>query len=824
MKKTLLFLAIMLVLSISIYGQATNDYGTVAAGDWNTLSIWKKWDGSGFNTTATVIPTKTDNVWIQGGYTVTVSGATCLCNNLHITGNSTLSCTGGGIGSPVYPVIFGSSVDVASGSKFGTSAADFVGISLSSGAATTLTITGAGSINIYRYRVNTAGSFGLTIGDGTNPTTVGFNYSASATSSGASLFFDGGSSKFLGNFTVKANSTVNFGAYSNMSAGSSSLTAYTGTPEVDVYGTINCGTAATLSLLSTGISTIHIFSGGILNVPKNFTPSSTTAPTALPAVITVDNGGTLSVGSAGTGTCDFSLATQTVTGAGTFNLLSGSTLTIGAATGLEPVAGPIRTTIRNFNSGAGYTYIGSVAQVLGSDLPSTISNLTFSNTSGITASKAVTVSSTLTLGGNNSYTNLSNISGYTGLTYAATVAQTTGTELGSSITTLTINNAAGVTLGSPTTVNGNFYLTSGLLTTSAAHLLTLGAVDTVKGGSATSFVNGPVAVTGRSTIPMVAPVGKGSAYRPLTSVLTINSGSGVFTVEQFETAPTGTITPSNVSAISAKRYFHISQTGNIVGTATIQLTWGSDDGVNTPSRMTVVGGTNGGQWIAENNSGGFTGTSASGSITTNAQSSNAASGDFVLGSYDSNPLPVNLSSFSAVPSNGKINLSWKTSVETNNHGFDVERSADKSVWASLTFIQGQGNSNTAKEYSYSDNSITKAGTYYYRLKQIDNNGGYKYSDITEADYVVPTAYSLNQNYPNPFNPNTMISYSLPLASNVKISVYNAIGETVKILENGFKSAGNYSVSFNAANMPSGIYFYRIEAGTFSQVRKMMLLK
>jgi hypothetical protein len=70
----------------------------------------------------------------------------------------------------------------------------------------------------------------------------------------------------------------------------------------------------------------------------------------------------------------------------------------------------------------------------------------------------------------------------------------------------------------------------------------------------------------------------------------------------------------------------------------------------------------------------------------------------------------------------------------------------------------------------------------------------------------------------------MISYSLPLASNVKISVYNAIGETVKILENGFKSAGNYSVSFNAANMPSGIYFYRIEAGTFSQVRKMMLLK
>jgi hypothetical protein len=96
--------------------------------------------------------------------------------------------------------------------------------------------------------------------------------------------------------------------------------------------------------------------------------------------------------------------------------------------------------------------------------------------------------------------------------------------------------------------------------------------------------------------------------------------------------------------------------------------------------------------------------------------------------------------------------------------------------------------------------------------------------MVEADFVLPTVYSLNQNYPNPFNPNTVISYALPISSNVKISVYNAIGETVQILENGFREAGNYTVSFNASNIPTGIYFYRIEAGTFSQVRKMMLLK
>jgi hypothetical protein len=65
---------------------------------------------------------------------------------------------------------------------------------------------------------------------------------------------------------------------------------------------------------------------------------------------------------------------------------------------------------------------------------------------------------------------------------------------------------------------------------------------------------------------------------------------------------------------------------------------------------------------------------------------------------------------------------------------------------------------------------------------------------------------------------------LPSVSNVKLFVYNTLGQTVKILENGFKNAGNYSVTFNAADIPSGIYFYKLEAGQFSQVKKMMLIK
>jgi hypothetical protein len=107
---------------------------------------------------------------------------------------------------------------------------------------------------------------------------------------------------------------------------------------------------------------------------------------------------------------------------------------------------------------------------------------------------------------------------------------------------------------------------------------------------------------------------------------------------------------------------------------------------------------------------------------------------------------------------------------------------------------------------------------------IDNDGTFEYSKVIEAEVAVPMNYELNQNYPNPFNPSTLITYSLPLASDVKLSVFNALGKTVRVLENGYKNAGTYSVNFNANELPTGTYFYKIEAGQFSQIKKMMLLK
>jgi hypothetical protein len=191
--------------------------------------------------------------------------------------------------------------------------------------------------------------------------------------------------------------------------------------------------------------------------------------------------------------------------------------------------------------------------------------------------------------------------------------------------------------------------------------------------------------------------------------------------------------------------------------------------------------------------------------------------------------PVELISFTASADQGLINLNWKTATELNNSGFDIERASinnsDGNIsYTKIGFVKGAGNSLIPNSYSFSD-KMNISGKYYFRLKQIDNDGSFKYSTPVEVNFnSLVYSFNLDQNYPNPFNPSTTIVYSLPEASNVKLSVYNALGQQVKIVENVYKNAGNYRVTLNAYDLNSGIYFYKIEAGQFSQIRKMILLK
>ncbi len=186
-------------------------------------------------------------------------------------------------------------------------------------------------------------------------------------------------------------------------------------------------------------------------------------------------------------------------------------------------------------------------------------------------------------------------------------------------------------------------------------------------------------------------------------------------------------------------------------------------------------------------------------------------------------IPVELTSFTANVVEGKIKLAWTTATELNNYGFNVERKMIDSQWENIGFVEGAGNSTSRIDYSFIDKESTSSKVQ-YRLKQLDLDGSFEYSNIVEVNLGLPTEFKLSQNYPNPFNPTTAINFTLPEASIVKLSVYNAIGEKIVDVLNNQMEAGYHSVNFDGSNLTSGLYFYRIEIANYSSTKKMMLLK
>jgi len=187
-------------------------------------------------------------------------------------------------------------------------------------------------------------------------------------------------------------------------------------------------------------------------------------------------------------------------------------------------------------------------------------------------------------------------------------------------------------------------------------------------------------------------------------------------------------------------------------------------------------------------------------------------------------LPVELNSFNGKYVNKSIILNWATETEFNNHGFELERHTDSFRWKIIAFISGFGNSSSPKFYTYIDTDIGNSSIYRYRLKQIDNDGSIEYSNEVEIEVLIPVITELNQNYPNPFNPTTKIKYSIASEGHVTIGIYNSIGEQIALLLNEYKSPGNFEVEFDGTRLPSGIYFYKLETGSFFEVKKMILLK
>jgi autotransporter-associated beta strand protein len=282
---------------------------------------------------------------------------------------------------------------------------------------------------------------------------------------------------------------------------------------------------------------------------------------------------------------------------------------------------------------------------------------------------------------------------------------------------------------------------------------------------------------------------------------------------------------------SIERYFDITPNTNTGLNADFVFHY-SDDELNgiTETNLTLF----------KSIDGGSTWTDEGGSVNTTNNTVTLTGVDgfsrWTLGDKNS-PLPVELTSFTATTTDAGVELNWQTITEVNNYGFEVERAStslgnQELEWETLGFVEGSGNSNSPKSYSFVD-ANAPTGELSYRLKQIDTDGSYEYFSTTASvsngvtsvnENILPTEYSLNQNFPNPFNPSTQISFALPENGQVDLRVFNSLGQEVAVLANNIYAAGNHIVNFDASNLTTGLYYYRLVSNEFVSTKKMLMIK
>jgi hypothetical protein len=192
-------------------------------------------------------------------------------------------------------------------------------------------------------------------------------------------------------------------------------------------------------------------------------------------------------------------------------------------------------------------------------------------------------------------------------------------------------------------------------------------------------------------------------------------------------------------------------------------------------------------------------------------------------------VPVELTAFYADILEKDVLLSWITATELNNSGFEIQRASflahPSKDWKKVGFVSGHGTTSEPQSYSFKDENLF-SGKYQYRLKQIDFDGSFNYSNEIEVDLDPLPSFSLGQNYPNPFNPATNIQYSLGKRQFVSLKVYDILGTEVAVLVDEEKPAGEYKVKFDVSEykLTSGIYFYKIQTEEFLQTKKLVLMK
>ncbi len=377
---------------------------------------------------------------------------------------------------------------------------------------------------------------------------------------------------------------------------------------------------------------------------------------------------------------------------------------------------------------------------------------------------------------------------------------------------VTIYNSGNVSLHASRTINGTLLITNGNLIT-GANTLTLGTNasltestgKTVVGNIQTTRevlqgVNNTFGGTGLEINPAGTAPGSTTVLRKTGTATTGNGNDGIKRYFQ--------ITPTETSGFNATLVFKYDENelnaipeGNLVLFRSTDLSnWDQVSAVlNTSNNtLTATGVNNFSYWTAGNSS---------------------------------TPLPVELSGFSVRVTGKKVELRWKTENEVNSFMFEIQRAGAESLWKKIGEVKAGGNSNSPKEYYFRDGNLSN-GKYQYRLRMVDIDGTYQYSDAVEVKIDKPEKFAISQNYPNPFNPSTTIEYEIPERSHISLKIFDVLGNEVETPVNGIKDAGYHKVNYHSGNtnISSGTYFYRInitelESGkTFSETKKMQLIK
>lgn len=311
------------------------------------------------------------------------------------------------------------------------------------------------------------------------------------------------------------------------------------------------------------------------------------------------------------------------------------------------------------------------------------------------------------------------------------------------------------------------------------------------------------------------PVGDTSGVREYSPVTITFSGTGFISTSYVTARAINEKHPNNTSTTDyLNRYWDVTAANIVAPTYNISLQYVDADIVGNEN-LIWGGKWNGATWELLNQADAGTNTISGTGLT----SFSAFTGG------EQSVMPVELSSFVAFASGNSVTLNWATEMEINNDKFEIERKIEAdNNWVAAGTVDGSGNSTVRKNYSFTDKNLAK-GNYNYRLKQVDYNGNYEYFNLSSLVSVgTPEKFALNQNYPNPFNPVTNISFELPFDSQVNLMVYDMSGKEVARLVNEFRPAGFYYVSFNAMNLASGIYFYKLFANGQQMIKKMTVIK